>query len=456
MSLASEHPVKFLKSLFGANARKHEDKADELRLDFEYRDAAYYYQQALEATEPEDEESAERLKRKIREVRRQAFSQLLEDTSELLRQDALEMALEKLELAAGFADDEASRHEIARRREEIEELLGEVAPPPPVEEPDLVSATDDEIFELSLIGYEPEDRERALALGEPFRLAFQAGQEEAWEDALVRTRELLETHPDEPVLLEFAAGAAENLGRDDEALEFWNRCQEAAPFRPATIQGLVALHRKAERTAEVRNLLTRAVAVRSVGSNLSEAWVQIHLDHALTLSEDGHHNEAASTILALTGVKTADRPYLFFNLAGVLERAGRDEEARSALVKAIDGAPGRSLYLERLADFLLKRQIELDTALKLLVAANEAETTGGASLLGGGASKAIQSPHRARYLYKIARVYFLKGEDLEAERIVTTALAISRYPDVTQALEDLREEMRASRASGASGEPKTV
>lgn len=445
--------MKFLKSLFGANAQKNEDKADELRLDFEYRDAAYYYQQALDAVDAGDAQTADRLKRKIREVRRQAFSQLLEDASELLRQKALEMAYEKLELAAGFADDDKSREEVGRRREALEEMVGAEAAPPPAVEPEEVSATDAEIFELSLAGYEPEDRERALALGEGFRLAFQAGQDDDWEGALERAHDLLKKHRDEPVLLEFAASAADNLGREDEALTLWNRCQEVAPFRAGTIQGLVALHRKAERTAEVRNLLTRAVAVRSVGSNLSEAWVQIHLDYALTLSEDGHHNEAASTILALTGVKTADRPYLYFNLAGVLERAGRDDEARSALVKAIDGAPGRSVYLERLADFLLKRQIELDTALKLLVAANESETTGGAGTLGGGASKAIQSPHRARYLYKIARVYFLKGEDLEAERIVTTALAISRDPEVTKALEDLRDEMRAAKASG---EPKTV
>jgi len=166
------------------------------------------------------------------------------------------------------------------------------------------------------------------------------------------------------------------------------------------------------------------------------------------LSEDGHHNKAASTILALTGVKKADRASLFFNLAGVMEREGRDEDCREALEAAVAAAPRQPIYMERLSDFLVKHRVEFDAALKLMVGANEVETTGGgAGMLGGGASKAIQSPNRARYLYKIARIYFLKGDDREAERIITTALAVSRDPDVTSALEGLRDELKEEQAA---------
>jgi hypothetical protein len=86
-------------------------------------------------------------------------------------------------------------------------------------------------------------------------------------------------------------------------------------------------------------------------------------------------------------------------------------------------------------------------ALGLLISANEAETTGRGGALGtGGAMRSLRSPNRARYLYKMARVYFLKGEDLESERTITTALAVSRDPEVTRALEALKKELKETGA----------
>ena len=108
--------MKFFKSLFGASAEKHEEKADELRLDFEYRDAAYYYQQALDLTPATDTAGTERLTRKIREVRRAAFAQLLQEAADLVEKRAPDRALEKLESAAQFAEDEPAKAEVARRQ----------------------------------------------------------------------------------------------------------------------------------------------------------------------------------------------------------------------------------------------------------------------------------------------------------------------------------------------------
>ena len=96
---------------------------------------------------------------------------------------------------------------------------------------------------------------------------------------------------------------------------------------------------------------------------------------------------------------------------------------------------------ERMADFLVKRGIELDTALKLLVSANELETTGGAGMFGGSSTGVKISPHRGRYLYKMARIFYLKGEDEEAEKTIDTALATATEPEVLTALEDLRKDM---------------
>ena len=433
--------MKFLKSLFGASAEKHEDKADELRLDFEYRDAAYYYRKAVDALDPKDEGGVERLRRKLREVRYQALLQLLEEAAELVEKRAPELAHEKLEIAANFADEDAAKQEVARRQAELAEQFG--AEEPVVEAVEEVTGTDADLFELALTGYEPEDRERALALGDPFRGAFEACQKEAWPEALAAVLSLLREHPEEPLLLELAGMCSENAGNGDEAVAFWQRAHVLAPRRPGVIQGLASHYRGQGRHGEARSLLASAVEARPVSEDLPEAWVPVYLEHALLLSEDGHHQHAVSAAAALLDVAAADPGLVFYNLAGILERAGREDDGRKALERSIELAPRRAIYRERLADFLVDRRTDLDMALSLLVSANEAETTGRAGALGtGGAMRSLRSPNRARYLYKMARVYFLKGEDLEAERTITTALAVSRDPEVTRALEALKKELK--------------
>jgi len=436
--------VKFWNLLFGGGAEKYEDKADELRLDFDYRGAAFYYRKALEELK-EGDEGGERLRRKLREVRREAFDQLLEEAEELAAHDAVRLAQEKLESAVDFADDETAREEVERR---MERLAGTATPPtPPAPEPEMVSGTDGDLFELALGDLDPEDQETAKALGESFRLGYEACQREQWEQALAHLETVLADHPAEPLPLELAATAADRLGDKERALGLLQRSQEASPFRPATVQSLVSLYRELDQAAEAKNLLASAVAFRPVGEELPPGWVDIHVDHALVLSEDGYHDEAISKLLSLLELPGVDRGMLFYNLAGALERAGKADDAQAALERAVEASPRRALYKERLADFLMKQGGNLDQALRLLVDANQTETTGGTGLLGGGGSKVTISPNRARYLYKIARIYFLKGEDLEAERTVTTALAVSRDPEVTQALEDLRRELKEVRQS---------
>ena len=436
--------MKFFKSLFGASAEKHEEKADELRLDFEYRDAAYYYQQALDLTPATDATGAERLTRKIREVRRAAFSQLLQEAADLVEKRSPDRALEKLESAAQFAEDEPARAEVARRQAEVAEIFG-TEPEAEIE----VEATGEEgdLFELALAGFDAGDRERALALGDAFKAAFESCQKEAWSEALATFDGILKEHPQDPLVLEMAGLAAENASDTDTALERWEAARKIDPLRPIVVHGLATLYRRMSRQAEARNLLAEAVTARPPTSSLSEAWVPTHLEYALLLSENGHHQEAISAGAALLDVTSVDKGLVFYNLAGILERAGQIDNCRIALQRAIESAPRRALYRERLADHLVENQVDLDMALSLLVSANEAETMpGGQRSLGGGVTRGILSPHRARYLYKIARIYFLKGEDLEAERIITTALAISRDPEVTQALEGLRKELKEAGA----------
>ena len=437
--------MKFLKALFGASAEKYEDKADELRLDFEYQDAAFYYQQAIDALEDDQEEVAERLKRKVREVRRKAFAQLLEEASVLIQKGVPQLAGEKLEMASNFADDRASKEEVGRRQEELAEVLSEEDPLP--DEYDTVEGTEGDLFELALSGYEPSDREAALGFGEPFRLAFEACQREAWEDAKNHLTPLLEDHPKQPVVLELAAMVSDQSEHYNEAESYYRKSHEAEPFRYPAVQGLVNTYRRTNRGPEARSLLAEAAAFHPISPDLGEPWVQIHIDHAVGLSENGHHDEAIAVMLSLAEVKAANRGFVFFNLAGILERAGEDEDCRAALEQAIESSPRQPLYRERLADYFVKRRIELELALSLLVGANETETTSGGALLGGGGSgKAVASPNRARYLYKMARVYFLKGEDLEAEKTISSALAVSRDPEVIEALEGLRDELNAAQA----------
>jgi tetratricopeptide (TPR) repeat protein len=436
--------VKLFKSLFGANPQKFEDKADELRLDLEYRDAAYYYQKAIEATDPQDAGALERLHRKRGEVRRAAYGELIKDAAELVEQGLPALAHEKLETASSFADEESQKNEVERRLEELDRRFGGAEPVLELPEPEV--GVEGDLFELALTGYDPEDRARAEELGEPFRNVFEACQREAWEEALPLIEALLAEHPDEVLLHELAGMAAEHSGRLEDALESFRRAHELRPDRSVTVSGLAAALRKSGRFSDARKVLGDAVARRPASRDLPEAWVPIHIEYALALSEDGHHDAALATGAALLEARAADRGMIYFNMAGVLERAGRLDDCRAALEAAIQASPRMPLYRERLADFLVKRQVDLDTALNLLVGANEAETAGPGTLLGGGASRAMVSPHRGRYLYKMARIYFLKGEDLEAQRTITTALAVSRDPEVLAALEELKRDLKEQSA----------
>ena len=435
--------MKFFKGLFGASAEKHEEKADELRLDFEYRDAAYYYQQALDLTPADDTARTERLTRKMREVRRAAFAQLLQEAADLVEKRSPDLALEKLESAAQFADEDAAKMEVARRQAEVAEIFGTDLEPEMEAE---ATGEEGDLFELALAGFDPPDRERALALGDKFKAAFEACQREAWPEAQAAFEQLLEEHPQDPLVLEMAGMAAENADNTDAALLRWEAVRKIDPLRPIVVHGLATIYRRQGRQAEARNLLAEAVTARPPSSSLSEAWIPTHLEYALLLSENGHYQEAISAGAALLDVSSVDKGLVFYNLAGILERAGQIDNCRIALERAIESAPRRALYRERLSDYLVEQQDDLDMALGLIVSANEAETTAGQGNFGGGAKRGITSPNRARYLYKMARIYFLKGEDLEAERILTTALAISRDPEVTHALEGLKKELKEAGA----------
>jgi tetratricopeptide (TPR) repeat protein len=435
--------VKFIKTLFGGGPEKLEDKGDEFRLDFEYRDSAYYYQQALDSLPKGDEESAERLRRKLREVRRKAVSQFLEEASDMLHAREFTLAHERLETALGFADDESARAEVETRIAELEELSPRDRAPEPG--PEEVAAAEGDLFDLALSGYSAEDRETAVALGEPFRRAYEACIQERWEEGLGGLDAILAENPGVPLVLELAGLISEQSDDPARALTYLEASYRAGPPRPATVTSLVSLYRRAGRHPEARNILSQAAAHRPIQPGLSESWAEVHLEHGMALAEDGHLEPAVSVLVNLLDVKNADRAFVYFNLAGILERMGREEDCRQALEQAIASSPRRPLYKERLSDFLVKRGIELDNALSLLVEANEVETTARPGMLGGERTRVTQSPHRGRYLYKMARIYFLKGEDLEAERTLTTALAVTRDPEVVRAAEELRQELKAAR-----------
>ncbi len=433
----------FLKSMFGRGADKDEDKGDELRLDFEYRDAAYYYRQALDKLGSGEGDASERVRRKLREVRRQALDQLLDEFDELIANDALALAHEKLEMAGNFAEDDGGQLEVARRRDRLNELQEHVEELP--ETPESVEGTEGDLLDLALSAMDAEDRARAAALGEGFRLGFEACQREDWQDGLDRFEAVLGDHPDDAMVLELAGIAAEHVEDDEKALVFFQRAQRAAPNRAVTVSGLAAIYRRLDRKDEARTLLAEAAAAHPIGDGFAPAWADIHLEHALLLGESGKHAEAVSILVSLLGVRGVDRGFLLYNLAGVLETMGRDRDAMAALEEAITVSPRQPLYRERLSDFLAQRGQDLEHALRLIEEANQVETTAAAGMLGGGGSRVSISPNRARYLYKLARIYFLKGDDLEADRTATAAQHLARDPDVVRALEELRKDLKEVR-----------
>ena len=435
----------FLKNLFGGGSRKHEDKGDELRLDLMYRDAAFYYQKALDLVEEGDNVSLGRLTTKLREVRRKAVADLIDEAETLLEDGDGPLAEERLTTALSFADDPAARTEVERRLEAIQGGRGTAAPPPETEDvPVEVAGTDDDLFDLALSGLEPADQDRARELGDAFRLGYEACQREAWGEALDYFTGLSEAKADDPLVHEMIALCRDGQGDVSGALAAYRESLDLDPTRPGSVQGLVTALRRTGEIDEAREVLAASVRHRSADGGLSEPWIEIHMDHATSLAETGRVDEAVEALLPLRQEPNINLGLLYFNLAGVLEAADRETEARGALEKAIETAPRVSLYRERLSDFLVKRGRELDQALKLIVEANEVETTAAAGMFGGGGGKATVSPHRARYLYKMARIQFLQGKDGEAERTVEAALAVSTDPQVTEALESLQQDLRES------------
>jgi len=443
--------VGFWNSLFGNNFQKQEEKGDEFRLDLLYRDAAYYYGKAFEALPGAESEDGIRIQNKLRDVRRKAFAELLEEATELTNQGDYGLARDKIELALTFSDDAASSHEAARRLDELAEVAQ--ANDPRVEEnegPIEEVSGGDAVFELAIEAFDPADRELARSLGEPFQEAYEACQNERWEESLNGLRGLLETAPEAPLLHELAAMCCERLDRTEEARDHYRGALGAGVDRPGSVQGLTAALRKLDEREAASTVLADAVARHPAAKDLPEVWGLVHLDLAQDLSERGEHDEAIGVIGDLLDASAIDRGFLRFNLAGILEAAGEDDSCHTALGAAIESSPRNSLYRERLSDFLVKRGMDLDQALKLLVAANELETTGGAGMFGGASSGVKISPNRGRYLYKMARIYYLKGEDLEAEKTIATALAIAKDPEVLAALEELRSDMAESESESLS------
>jgi tetratricopeptide (TPR) repeat protein len=373
--------------------------------------------------------------------------QLLEEATELVRTRAFDVAREKLETARVFADADSAREEVDRR---LAELVEVEAIEREAEEHAEVLAEGDDLYAMVLEGMPEEDRRLAEALGAPFRAAYEAYQREAWEEARRGLEALVADRPEAPLVLELLAGAAEHAGDDAAARDLYERCRRVDPHRAACALGLAALYRKEERREEAGKILADAAAARPVAADLPDAWVELHQDHALALAEAGRHDEAAGVIGALLDAKVGDPGTHYYNLAGMLEAQGRLGESRRALERAIQAAPRRAMYLERMADFLVKEGKHLDQALDCLVTANDVDTNAPSGAMADTARGTRISPHRARYLYKMARIYFLKGEDREAERLITTALALSRDESVTKALEGLRRELREASEAGPS------
>lgn len=436
----------FLSNLFGSSWQKQEDKGDESRLDLLYREAVYFYQKALDELGDENPEAASRITHKLQEVRRKAVDDLLQDAKDFIEEGDGSLARERLESAALLTEN-------PERIREVEALLEafESGPPPEPAEGDLdeleeVASTDEDVYALSLETLEERDRNRATTMGAPFRAVFQACQEEAWARALDGLKSLSGQHPGDPLLLEMTAVCYERLDRLDEARAAYRKAHEREADRPGTIHGLVDLLRRAGEHDEAAALLAQAVSVRPEAGTLSDPWMEICIDHALTAAEGGDAEAGLGMLKEMLAEPNAKPGGLYFNMAGIFEQAGQDAEARAALEKAMAASPRNPLYKERLSDYLVHRGRELKWALDLLVQANADETTTPGGVFGGGGAPRVKvSPNRGRYLYKMARIYFMQGDDLEAEKTVTTAVALTRDPDVIQALESLKDEIQKAR-----------
>jgi tetratricopeptide (TPR) repeat protein len=434
--------VKFLRGLFGDPADTHEERGDLLRLAGQWREAAWFYGQALDAAR--DEARRERLRLLEEEAARQAFRQLLEESASLARRRMVADAESRLRDAEPFARNGEDESVLRARRLALRDAAADAAPraaPAGARDfetdDDAVPADDDRderAFRERMTGRPDAERRRFETLGADGRRGFVALGAGDHAAALEAFQKEVAARPECWVALELMGQSLEGLGRFDDAVRQYEAAYRRAPDRHVLLLEVARIQK--DRLGKPDTALERLERA-ALRHEPAPDCLDLHLERVFLRVDLGRDTEALyllDQLLAVPGVETG---VLYFNRAGLHEQAGRLEEAEVDLREAIDAAPGNVLYLERAADLIFRARRDFLAALELLDRALRVDAHDFAGRRGGLGT----SPDRARLQFKAARILYLLDRLPEARARVDEGLIVCNDPRVEEALLDLRRDL---------------
>jgi tetratricopeptide (TPR) repeat protein len=236
------------------------------------------------------------------------------DRAEILRRRISARAGDPLRLAIALAQLEADTlGDLARARQTYQQALT-IAPDEPEALRGLARIAEGDEVEpawRAVVTREPRDPEALAAL------ALHYEQKERWPElaeVLERQLVVVEGSPLEPALAEQLALVASRLGDGARALSAWQRVARLSPDSTTPLRALAKLHRDAQRTTELAQVLAAQLELPSLspaeivraGTELGalETSVLGRVDRAIAawkrvLAADPHHEEAMAALEAL-------------------------------------------------------------------------------------------------------------------------------------------------------------
>lgn len=431
--------MKLFRTLFGDRIERLEEKGDELRLNGYWREASWFYRQALEALPPGPAPLRDRLAAREAETRGLAFRQMLEDAEERAGRGRSAEVLEILRQAEAFAGSDEEREMVAARRAGIEGRPTHAAAPGATPPGGAERSEEEARFRQRLSSRPEAERKRLAGLGRAGRAGYLAlldGDFAAAATAL--QREVLE-RPEAAAGRELLARAFEGLGHHEEARQQYEAACRRSPERCRLAMEVSRVLR--DGLGDGARALAR-VEEACQGSPPAPASLSLHMERVFLLAETGRFAEAIRVLDDLLACPGLDRGLLLYNRAGLLQEAGRYEEAVSDVAAAIEAAPANPLYLERMADLLFGLGGDLPRALQLLDGALAIDANDFVARKGGPGV----SPDRARLQFKAGRVLCRLNRPEEALTRVDEALVVCWDPLVEEALLDLRRSLTAQEA----------
>jgi tetratricopeptide (TPR) repeat protein len=344
--------------------------------------------------------------------------------------------LEILRHAEAFAGSDEEREALAARRVGIEGPRHRSSAPSTAPREDTEIPEEEVRFRQRLSSRPEAERRRLAGLGSSGRAGYLALLEGDFAAAATALQREVQERPEAAAAREMLARAFEGLGHHEEARQQYEAACRRSPERCRLTLEVSRVLRDSLGDG-ARALARVEEACRSHPA--SPESQSLHMERVFLLADAGRFAEAIQVLDDLLFCPGLDRGLLLYNRAGLLEEAGRPEEAVSDVAAAIEASPSNPLYLERMADLLFGLTGDLPRALQLLDRALAIDAHDFAARRGGPGV----SPDRARLQFKAGRILHRLDRSDEALTRVDEALVVCWDPRVEEALLDLRRSLTA-------------